>query len=77
MKIKSSLQKRICPICGQIYHEPPALSRADGETQICPDCGTREALQSIGVCNEEQEKIIKISMFYDVKNEEVQYGRIL
>lgn len=56
MKIKSNLQKRICPICGQIYHEPPALSRADGKTQICPDCGTREALQSIGVGNEEQEK---------------------
>lgn len=54
MKIKSSLQERICPICGQIYHEPPAFSRADGS----PDCGTREALQSIGVCNEEQEKII-------------------
>ena len=54
MKIKSNLQKRICPICGQIYHEPPALSRADGKTQICPDCGTREALQSIGVGNEEQ-----------------------
>nr|DAL28855.1 MAG TPA_asm: zinc-ribbon domain protein [Caudoviricetes sp.] len=56
MKIKSNQQRRICPICGQIYHEPPALSRADGKTQICPDCGTREALQSIGVCNEEQEK---------------------
>ena len=58
MKINMNQQPRICPICGQIYHEPPALLRADGKTQICPDCGTREALQSIGVCNEEQEKII-------------------
>lgn len=56
MKINMNQQPRICPICGQIYHEPPALSRADGKTQICPDCGTREALQSIGVGNEEQEK---------------------
>ena len=58
MKSKMNHQDRICPICGQIYYELPALSRADGKTQICPDCGTREALQSIGVCNEEQEKII-------------------
>ena len=58
MKINMNQQPRICPICGQIYHEPPALSRADGKTQICPDCGTREALDSIGVGNEDQEKII-------------------
>ena len=58
MKINMNQQPRICPICGQIYHEPPALSRTDGKTQICPDCGTREALDSIGVGNEEQEKII-------------------
>ena len=57
MKIKSSLQKRICPICGQIYREPPALSRADGKTQICPDCGPREALQSIGVCKKSRKKL--------------------
>lgn len=36
MKINMNQQPRICPICGQIYHEPPALSRADGKTQICP-----------------------------------------
>ncbi len=58
MKIKDYKQKRICPICGQSYYEPPALSRADGKTQICPDCGTREALQSLGVCADEQDKII-------------------
>lgn len=58
MKIKEYKQKRICPICGQSYYEPPALSREDGKTQICPDCGTREALQSLGVCADEQDKII-------------------
>ena len=58
MKIKSSLQKRICPICGQSYHDAPALSRVDGKTQICPDCGTREALCSIGVDAEEQQQIL-------------------
>jgi DNA-directed RNA polymerase subunit RPC12/RpoP len=49
----------ICPRCGKAYHEPPALSREDNETLICPDCGTRQALQSIGVDTAEQEQIIE------------------
>lgn len=59
MKINMNQQARICPICGQTYHELPALSRVDGKTQICPDCGTREALQSMGVDTDEQERIIE------------------
>lgn len=53
-------QPRVCPLCGQAYTEPPALSRADNETLICPDCGTRQALESIGISTEEQEKILSI-----------------
>lgn len=37
-------ESRRCPICGQVYTEPPALSRADNKTEICPPCGAREAL---------------------------------
>lgn len=48
----------ICPRCGNAYHGAPALSRADNETLICPDCGTREALESIGVDVKEQEEIL-------------------
>ena len=44
-----TLHIRICPRCGASYVRTPALSRADGRTLICPDCGTREALESIGV----------------------------
>lgn len=51
---------RICPLCGNPYADPPALSRTDNETLICPDCGTRQALESIGVSAEEQEKILEI-----------------
>ena len=51
---------RTCPICGREYSEHPALSRADGETLICPDCGVREALSGIGVSKDEQEKILSI-----------------
>lgn len=49
----------LCPLCGATYHERPALSRTDGQTLICPDCGIRQALDSIGVAPEEQEKILK------------------
>lgn len=59
MKIRMNTQPRICPVCGQNYNEPPALSRADGKTPICPDCGTREALESMGISADEQEKIIR------------------
>ena len=51
---------RVCPLCGKTYAEPPALSREDNETLICPDCGTRQALDSIGIGKEEQEKILSI-----------------
>lgn len=50
---------RICPRCGKTYAEHPALSRTDNETLICPDCGTREALESIGVKAEEQDSILE------------------
>lgn len=49
----------ICPRCGKPITEPPALSRLDNESLICPDCGTREALDSIGVSPEEQDAIIQ------------------
>ncbi len=52
------IRMAVCPLCGKTYHGVPALSRTDNKTLICPDCGTRQALQSIGVDAEEQEKII-------------------
>lgn len=54
------LTTAVCPKCGQEYKGVPALSREDNATMICPDCGTREALEFIGVSVEEQEKIISI-----------------
>ena len=53
-------QIRVCPLCGRTYGEAPALSRTDNETLICPDCGTRQALESIGIDAEEREKILSI-----------------
>lgn len=60
MKEHSNLIRlSVCPKCGQSYGEPPALSRVDGKTHICPDCGTREALESIGVDAQEQDAILE------------------
>lgn len=36
----------ICPKCGREYIGWPALSRKDNRTEICPDCGMREALNT-------------------------------
>lgn len=59
--MKSEIRQiRVCPLCGKTYAEPPALSRRDNETLICPDCGTRQALESIGISDEEQDKILSI-----------------
>ena len=54
------MEKKICPICGNPYTGHPALSRTDDKTEICPDCGIRQSLQSIGIAPEEQEKIMSI-----------------
>lgn len=48
----------ICLKCGKAVDCVPAISRIDG-SWICSDCGTREALDSIGVCVEEQNKILE------------------
>ena len=53
-----SNEERTCPICGRSYTGHPALSRTDNETLICPDCGTRQALASIGVDEKEPEEIL-------------------
>lgn len=59
MKRNEMMMERTCPICGKSYKERPALSRVDNSTLICPDCGTRQALESIGVDKEEQDKILE------------------
>jgi len=49
----------VCPRCGRTYCGRPALSREDNKTLICPDCGTREALETLGISREEQDSIIE------------------
>ena len=60
MKTDNATTLRTCPLCEAQYRGYPALSRKYPNTQICPDCGTREALENIGVSADEQEKILGI-----------------
>lgn len=57
MKENANIRIRVCPKCGMEYRGVPALSRVDN-SPICSDCGTREALESIGVNPAEQEQIL-------------------
>ena len=52
--------KTICPKCGKKYTGAPALSRLDNTTLVCPECGTREALESIGLPEREIEDIVAV-----------------
>lgn len=58
MKNGANITAAVCPLCGQTYRARPALDRRDNQTEICPDCGTRQALESIGVDAAEREKIL-------------------
>ena len=53
-------QFRVCPLCGEAYSGHPAISRTDNETPICSDCGSRQALEALGISEAEREKIISI-----------------
>lgn len=57
--MKTEIKLAVCPRCGRSYTSHPASARA-GSGPICPDCGVREALQSIDVDLEEQERILDI-----------------
>lgn len=59
MKKENNNTLKKCPNCGREYRGYSAISRKDNKTPICPDCGTREALESIGVNIKEQEQILR------------------
>ena len=59
MKTSDCTKTKTCPKCGAEYIGVPALSRNSELGCICPDCGFREALESIGISKEEQEKILE------------------
>ena len=53
--------KRKCPKCGIEYSGHPAVSRSDNYTQICPDCGIREAMEYVGADPIDIENVVRIA----------------
>lgn len=37
---------KICPHCGKEYEGYPAISRKGNKTEICSECGVKEALET-------------------------------
>lgn len=60
------MEQKKCPLCGKEYTDPPALSRWDKKTVICPECGTRQALDDAGIIGSTQEEIIQ-RIYYKTK----------
>ena len=54
-----TLHIRICPRCGARYAKDTRPFKGRRQNAYLPDCGTREALASMGVSREEQEEIIE------------------
>ena len=45
------LEIQKCPKCGAEFTDHPAISREDNETEICPSCGVREAVEAYAKAN--------------------------
>ena len=58
-----------CPICGRQYSAPPAISRTDNKTEICPVCGTMESISFLP--QEQRDEIIRA-----VEEKEIEVGRV-
>lgn len=60
------LQERSCPVCGHKYVAHPAISRFDNATLICPECGMRQALETIGITDAPaQDRVIEMAKNYE------------
>lgn len=46
-----------CPKCGKEYTDVAAVSRS-GFVEICPECGTKEALTNAGIKPDKQSEIL-------------------
>ena len=61
----------ICPSCKKEFNNHPALSRKDNKTEICSECGLKEAL-NIALGHDEKliQEIMNIVLEYEKKAKE-------
>lgn len=52
--------KHFCPRCKQEYYGFPAISRVDNKTEICPECGTREAFIFFGFPESDLKEVLVV-----------------
>ena len=48
----------VCTRCGKEFDYVPALSRADNKSPVCRVCSAAEALEAVGVSDEERERVL-------------------
>ena len=68
----------VCPIYGRTYTAPPAISRTDNKTEICPVCGSREAIEAfraakdyINLGQETEDSLVR-----EIEEAEIEAGRV-
>lgn len=58
----------ICPSCKKEFNNHPALSRKDNKTEICSECGLKEALDiALGYDEKLIQEIMNIVLEYEKK----------
>ena len=61
----------ICPSCKKEFNNHPALSRKDNKTEICSECGLKEALDiALGHDAKLIQEIMNIVLEYEKKAKE-------
>ena len=70
-----SFETKTCPKCGREYMCPPALSRVDNETEICPVCGVAEAIEPLSSLSSISEEA-RTQMLADIEKAEIENGRV-
>ena len=48
-----------CPKCDKDFYDTPALSREDNKTEICPECGMKEALEAYYKLGEDYKPVVE------------------
>jgi len=58
-----SIRIKTCPVCERMYTDRPAISRREGLGEICPECGTKEALEDYEYFKERRKEEMKTKKY--------------
>jgi len=61
--MKARQKRHKCPKCGKYYVDYPALSRVDNKTEICPDCGVVEVIDSYRFFHRSKDELMRFKTF--------------